>query len=154
MGDNSASLDMVLDCVPTAQERPRFMHSPAGFAMAYKSRRQKRHEAELEAQLARYRPEKPFKGPLSLRFLAVFSVPKTRSRKQREAMLRGDICRTSKPDLDNLAKNLKDAMTRQGFWHDDSQIVALLGFKLYTPGRGQWDVSVSGNDGRQAKGEA
>ncbi|MFR1532849.1 MAG: RusA family crossover junction endodeoxyribonuclease [Bilophila wadsworthia] len=36
--------------------------------------------------------------------------------KQREAMLRGEIAHTKKPDLDNMAKQLKDAMTRAGFW--------------------------------------
>jgi Holliday junction resolvase RusA-like endonuclease len=33
---------------------------------------------------------------------------------------------TQKPDLDNLAKAVKDAITDAGAWHDDSQVTYLL----------------------------
>lgn len=57
-------------------------------------------------------------------------------------MLRGEIAHTKKPDLDNMAKQLKDAMTRAGFWHDDRQVVSLRCSKLYAD-KPHWKVAVS-----------
>lgn len=31
----------------------------------------------------------------------------------------------TRPDLDNVAKLLLDAMTKAGYWHDDAQVVEL-----------------------------
>ncbi len=59
-------------------------------------------------------------------------------------MLSGKIGHTVKPDVDNLAKQLLDAMTRMGFWEDDRQVVELAGRKRYdtTP---RWLVEVRGD---------
>lgn len=46
-------------------------------------------------------------------------------------MLSGRIGHTVKPDLDNLCKQLKDAMTRLRFWQDDRQVVRLVCEKVY-----------------------
>ena len=43
----------------------------------------------------------------------------------------GEIAHTKKPDLDNMAKQLKDAMSRSGFWGDDRQVVSLRCSKCY-----------------------
>lgn len=39
---------------------------------------------------------------------------------------------TSKPDIDNLAKAVLDELTLLEFWKDDSQIVTLTVYKVYT----------------------
>ena len=41
--------------------------------------------------------------------------------------VRGQI--TAKPDVDNLAKLVLDAMTKSGVYHDDSQVVEVLARK-------------------------
>ena len=56
-------------------------------------------------------------------------------------MLNGEDMPTKKPDLDNLAKQLKDAMTRMQFWHDDAQICALRCDKIYSE-LGGWEICV------------
>ena len=38
---------------------------------------------------------------------------------------------TSKPDVDNLAKAIMDALTNLGVWKDDSQVADLIVRKLY-----------------------
>lgn len=38
---------------------------------------------------------------------------------------------TAKPDADNLAKAVLDAMTRAGAWKDDSQVSSLRVMKYY-----------------------
>lgn len=81
------------------------------------------------------------KGPLVLEFVAALPVPKSVSKQARAAMLSGWDYPAKKPDLDNLAKQLKDAMTRMQFWNDDCQIVCLRADKIYAES-GYWQVAV------------
>ena len=126
-----AVLTFRLNCVPTAQARPRHMRTKSGISIAYKSERQVANEATLEALLAQFAPEKPLGGGLGLLFTAVLPVPASAGKRTREAMLDGEIGPTVKPDLDNLAKQLKDCMTRLRFWNDDRQVVRLECEKIY-----------------------
>jgi Holliday junction resolvase RusA-like endonuclease len=32
----------------------------------------------------------------------------------------------TRPDVDNCAKTIMDVLTKQGFWHDDSQVSCLI----------------------------
>lgn len=41
------------------------------------------------------------------------------------------IPHTGKPDVDNLAKAVLDALTADGWWTDDSQVFALVARKFY-----------------------
>lgn len=125
------ALSFTLRCVPTAQQRPRHMRASTGRDLTYKSARQLANEQTLEALLLRHVPDKPFTGGVELRFTAIMPIPTSESKKRKEAMLRGEIGPTVKPDLDNLAKQLKDAMSRMLFWHDDRQVVRLVCEKIY-----------------------
>ncbi len=133
------ALAFTLHCLPTAQQRARHMTTPNGFHRAYKSEAQEANERTLEALLRPHVPPSPLEGGLELSFRAVFPTPGSGSRKEHAAMLRGGICHTVKPDLDNLAKQLKDAMTRLRFWHDDKQVVRLVCEKRYGE-RPAWQV--------------
>ena len=124
-------LRFVLNCIPTAQQRARHMRTKTGLDLTYKSREQAANERTLETLLRPNVPRLPWQGAIELRFTAYFSVPQSESRKKRQAMLTGEIGHTVKPDLDNLAKQLKDAMTRMRFWHDDRQVVRLISEKKY-----------------------
>ena len=59
--------------------------------------------------------------PVSLR--AVFVMPRPKSKMWKTKPM-PRYCHTSKPDLDNLAKALKDALTGV-IWQDDSQVFAM-----------------------------
>lgn len=133
-------LVFTLNTIPTPQARPRHtvMH---GFSRTYKSATQRANESTLDALLAMHAPETPFDGPICLEFTAVFPVPVSASKTKRQQMLDGYICHTHKPDLDNLTKQLKDAMTRLQFWQDDRQVVRCICEKIYGE-RGQWHVRV------------
>lgn len=111
------------------------------YSVAYKEARQKERENELDDLLEQRAPEKPLEGPLGLEFIAGMPIPASTSKKDREAMLRGEIAHTRKPDLDNLGKQLLDAMTRAKFWHDDRQVVSLRCSKRYAAAPG-WEVAV------------
>ncbi len=134
-------LSFILNCVPTAQARARHMRTKSGLAIAYKSESQKANEATLEALLAPHAPKAPFTCAIYLEFAAFMPIPKSASKKCRAQMLAGEIAPTVKPDLDNLAKQLKDAMTRLRFWQDDRQVVMLMCLKLYGE-QPAWEVHV------------
>jgi Holliday junction resolvase RusA-like endonuclease len=48
---------------------------------------------------------------------------------------------TVKPDIDNLVKLVLDAMTKAGFWKDDSQVVILKAEKRWA-GNEECGISV------------
>mgnify|MGYP001536714223 CR=1 FL=1 len=121
----------VLHCTPTAQARVRHAVR-CGHSVAYKSAGQKSAEAVLDDLLSARAPKKPLEG---------MPIPASTPKKQREAMLRGEIAHTKKPDLDNMAKQLKDAMSRTGFWGDDRQVVSLRCSKCYAAVP-HWEVAV------------
>jgi Holliday junction resolvase RusA-like endonuclease len=73
------------------------------------------------------RPEKPLEGPLSLEIVALWAYPKSWSWRKRE-----NVYKTSKPDVDNLAKGVMDVMTACGFWGDDAQVSELIVRKGYS----------------------
>jgi Holliday junction resolvase RusA-like endonuclease len=62
----------------------------------------------------KHKPDVPFTGPLEVTFY--FAFPLIKSDKGKPAPM------TTKPDFDNLCKSVCDAMTKLGFWTDDSQI--------------------------------
>ena len=129
-----------LPIVPTAQARAR--HGVVnGHSVTFKSDRQKANEQTLDALLSRYAPAAPMSGAVALEFIAVFPPPRSASKKAREAMLRGTEPHTKKPDLDNLVKQLKDAMTRLQFWRDDRQVVRIVCEKRYGD-TGRWEVCI------------
>lgn len=130
----------ILPCIPTAQARAR--HGVVnGHSMTFKSGAQRAAEQTLDALLALHAPEAPLMGAVTLEFRAVFPPPKSASKKARAAMLRGAEPHTKKPDLDNLTKQLKDAMTRLQFWRDDRQVVRIVCEKRYGE-QGRWEVCI------------
>ncbi len=68
----------------------------------------------------------PLEGPLALRVTVLKSVPVSWAAKKRQA---SDWV-TSKPDLDNVVKALKDGMNRI-VYGDDAQIASLFAVKRY-----------------------
>lgn len=135
------NLSFVLRCVPTAQQRPRHMRTKFGKDLTYKSHGQRANELTLETLLAQHVPQEPLAGGIELRFRAIMPIPVSESKRRKEAMLRGEIGHTVKPDLDNLAKQLKDAMSRMLFWHDDRQVVRLVCEKVYG-NEPCWEINV------------
>ena len=103
----------VLHCTPTAQARVRHAVR-CGHSVAYKSAGQKSAEAVLDDLLSARTPKKPLEGPLVLEFVAGMPIPTSTPKKQREAMLRGEIAHTKKPDLDKLVRAVFDALKQHG----------------------------------------
>lgn len=68
--------------------------------------------------------------PLKMEITAYFPIPKSTTRKNRQRMLGGELLPTKKPDADNIAKIVEDALNKIAY-EDDSQITDLSVKKLY-----------------------
>lgn len=134
-----------LPIVPTAQARVRHGISKSGFVTAFKACTQIRNERTLEACLLEHKPAEPMRGAVRVYFGAVLPVSQSVSKKKKAEMLAGLVHPTKKPDIDNLAKQLLDAMPRLQFWEDDKQIVELHCKKTYGE-TGKWVVNVEEED--------
>lgn len=67
---------------------------------------------------------------LAVMVFAYFEPPKSTSKKKRAAMLDGTIKPTTKPDADNIAKAVCDALNGIAY-HDDAQITVMIIRKAY-----------------------
>lgn len=117
---------------PVAQGRPRFS-TRGSFVKAYDPAKSKDYKAYVKlvaAAAMNERSLKPLGGAISVDIKAFVSVPKSKSKKFREAALIWEIRPTKKPDCDNIAKILLDAMTGI-VYEDDKQIVKLSVEKFY-----------------------
>ena len=90
------------------------------------------------------------KEPLEMYITAFFEIPKSTSKKNREKMLEGKLHPTKKPDADNIAKIVCDALNDVAY-HDDTQIVKLIVDKKYTESApyvriGIYDYECEGKD--------
>ena len=112
----------------TGKGRPRVNTTTA---IAYTPAKTKEYE-ELVKQyfIIKYRKINPLEGRIKINITAYFSVPKNTSKKQEENMLNNAISPTKKPDIDNIAKIILDALNKLAF-KDDNQITKLEIEKKY-----------------------
>ena len=118
---------------PIGQGRPKFS-TINGHAKAYdpeKSRNYKAYVKLLATQAMREQGFTMIDGPCCLDILAFFEVPKSKSKKFRQAALEGRERPTKKPDIDNIVKALQDALNGLAY-KDDSSIVYLSVAKYYS----------------------
>ena len=71
------------------------------------------------------------KKPLRMYIKAFYPIPKSTSKKNRQLMIEGKLFPTKKPDADNVAKVICDALNGIAYG-DDTQIVRLSVEKVYT----------------------
>lgn len=71
-------------------------------------------------------------GALRMMIVAHYAIPKATSKKQRALMAERLVLPTVKPDADNVAKAIKDALNKLAY-RDDAQIAELVVLKVYDP---------------------
>lgn len=76
----------------------------------------------------------PAKTPIYLLTFAFFPIPKSTTKKNLQAIERGEIQPTVKPDYDNIGKLVADALNGTAY-KDDKDIVVGLTAKKYTEDR-------------------
>lgn len=110
---------------PVGKGRPKFS-SRGGFARAYTPKKTIDYEKKVKES---YTGEK-FEGALRVEITAFFPVPKSTSKKNRAKMLSDEIKCTKKPDIDNIAKIILDALNGVAY-EDDKQVISLEVNKMY-----------------------
>lgn len=102
---------------PFAKQRPKAA-VVAGRARVYTPQETVSFESKV-AEISRPHCPAPIEGPVKLRIVAVFEIPKSWT-KRKQAEAEGQY-HTQKPDGDNIAKAIKDGMNRIA-WRDDCQV--------------------------------
>ncbi len=111
---------------PVPKGRPRMTSR----GHAYTPERTRKAE-RLIADAFRMLKVKPFIDvAVSIRIECVFAPPRSWSKRKQLNAIDGAVKKVSKPDIDNLAKTVCDALNGLA-WGDDSQIVKLSATKRY-----------------------
>lgn len=113
---------------PVAKARPRVTRS----GIAYTPAKTKNYETLVqELFIINYPKQALLDGQLEVKLDAYFTIPKSTSQKRKLLMAKGEIRPTKRPDLDNVAKSVLDALNSLAYG-DDSQIVSLNVNKYYS----------------------
>lgn len=72
----------------------------------------------------------PTDKPIKVDIRMYVEIPQSKSKKQKEKMLKGEIKPCVKPDVDNVAKTILDALNGIAY-KDDKQIIELKIKKMY-----------------------
>lgn len=117
---------------PVGKQRPKFS-TFNGHATAYTPQKTVNYENLVKLSYQQQCNNKPYEKdvPLKAEIAAYFPIPKSTSKKKREAMLNGEIYHTKKPDADNITKCILDALNGIAYY-DDSQVVYIRCKKNYS----------------------
>lgn len=116
----------------TAQSRLRVFRTKGGRVFLGKTR-DRRSQSILDAIKARFAAHRPgartriVQAEVEIEFN--FAHPKSEPARIRESV----VPRTTRPDLDNLAKSVVDSIVRSGFLPDDNLITTLVLRKFNSP---------------------
>lgn len=115
-------------CEPRGQGRPRFVKATGA---AYKSREDVAYEKGIMlAYNVAYHDEKQIQGAFGVFIKAYLPIPASMSKANRQAAIAGKIMPTKKPDADNLAKAVMDALNGVAY-SDDKNCVSMIVTKQY-----------------------
>lgn len=116
---------------PVGKRRPKFS-TIHGYAQAIKPKEDVIYEnlVKLSFQQAKPRDYNLFNKAVKMTILAYFAIPKSFSKKKQNEALEGKISPLTKPDADNIAKIICDALNDIAY-KDDTQIVELTLIKKY-----------------------
>lgn len=123
--------ELIINIEPIGKARPR-VTARGPFAHAYTPKKTKDYEHTIKNEyLKKYGYNNILQGPIEAETKAYFSIPKSSSKKEKKDMLKNKIKHTHKPDCDNFAKAVLDALNGVAF-NDDSQIIRLKAEKFYS----------------------
>lgn len=107
---------------PTRWERPGQGQLPDGTTFRYTNpaAREGKRAIAFEAKRA-FGLRRPFTGPVIVRVIAIFGIPKSWPPRLRSAALEAKVMHDSDPDLDQLVKQVKDALVGIAYI-DDNQV--------------------------------
>jgi Holliday junction resolvase RusA-like endonuclease len=119
--------------VPKGQPRPRAF-AFKGHARVYDAGTAEGWKSEIALAARPHLPTAPLEGALAIVIEVWMPRPAAHfiaSKRERGRKAGSPIYHTSKPDADNLAKAILDALSTLRFWHDDNQVARLVVIKRY-----------------------
>ena len=124
--------EMFLPFNPVAKGRPRFTRRGHAYTPA--------KTAEYERNIRDYyttQEGKMFEGAIFVKIIFAMPIPKSFSKKVQQQISLGEYKHIKKPDADNMAKSVLDALNGVAFT-DDSLITHLTVAKHYSTNPGIW----------------
>lgn len=115
---------------PVAQGRPR-ASTQGGFVRMYDPAKSKDYKDYVRLAASQHAPSSLLEGPIGMMLTVYRSMPKSFSKRKAALAEAGQIQPTTKPDVDNYLKGVKDAL-KGIIWKDDSQVVEVLTRKRYS----------------------
>lgn len=112
---------------PTGKGRPR-VYKTNGFSRTVTPEKTVRYENLIKIL---YPNESMLQGEIKATITAYYAIPKSINKKNRLLIDNGKLHPTKKPDLDNIAKIILDALNGIAY-KDDSQVVRLIVEKHYS----------------------
>lgn len=119
---------------PKGKGRPRFSRN-----RAYTPR----ETVEYEKRIAQSYDGDMHTSPVFVDIRAFFAIPRSYTKKQKTAIENGDLMPTKKPDADNIAKVVLDALNGVAY-EDDRQVVDLAVVKMYSTDREGLEITIGG----------
>lgn len=117
---------------PVAQGRPRAGKSWTGKTVLYDPVKSKDFKQFVRLVAMQHAPKELIKGPITLLVDIFRPTPKRLQTKPQQALIKsGELRPTTKPDVDNYVKGIKDGLNKV-IWEDDSQVVDLTVRKFYS----------------------
>lgn len=114
-----------------AQGRPRAGKTRNGRTILYDPAKSRSYKEYVRLVASQNAPKSLLTGPLSVRMVIYRETLKSFSRRKKLLAEEGEVRPTTKPDLDNHAKSICDALNGI-IYKDDSQIVDLSVSKFYS----------------------
>lgn len=115
---------------PVAQGRPRAT-TINGRVKMYDPKKSSEYKNYIRLVASQHAPKELLDGPLQLDVKIYKPTLKSFSKKKKEMAEQGILRPTTKPDVDNYVKAIKDAL-KNVIWKDDSQVVDLQVSKYYS----------------------
>lgn len=122
--------ECVVDGIPVGKARPRFSRS-SNRVSVYTPKKTVDFERKLVRAWLALRGNF-MDAPVQVKIVASFPIPRSWTKMDKERAKSGLIAKTSKPDLDNVAKAVLDALNGVAF-RDDRQVIRLIVEKRYDP---------------------
>lgn len=126
---------MIIEFYVPSEPRGKERHRTGKYG-TYTPSKTVKYEKEIQKAFRSYWdiPELPFpaKTPVTVFIAAYYKIPKSESKKTKAKMVINKIRPTKKPDADNIAKIVMDALNGVA-WKDDAQVVNLQVYKAYVP---------------------
>ena len=121
-----------------------YRHNPVKYAdgrvtYGHASTKQKKNQTGLAQQAAFYAPREPFSGAVRVDLVFLYPWRKAETLTWRE---RGRRPKTTKPDCEQIEKQVVDALGVAGFFVNDAQVFKLSATKWWQVGHEGVDVLV------------